>query len=1333
MKMSLFLGAWCLLTTLLPVTAQSCDQDGCGDQTAAEMPALLGRWPSDFPNCNGDDFTDILDLLCLFNTVPELNPPVLAVVGNQVTAPDETLEFQLSATDRDKDPLTFAAENLPARSSFDPQSRTFSFSPDRSQTGNHRVTFTVSDGFLFDTETITITVQGSLVLQPQTIAVLEDGAVTVPLLVDDPPPNLSFHLSTPPLQGDVVFQEDGAVYRPHVNVNGVDVFWVVATDGVATSDPTPMQVGIIPRNDAPAGTHQIVIGAVDVPLDVELTGSDRDGDELSFDLGDAPTNGVLTGTPPNMRYTPNPGFVGADQFTFTPHDGTVAGEPGVVQIQVVLGSPVLDSHDDLTGAAQVRLSGRAPHAEQVRVKGPAASLDVPVVDGVFTVDVPLKPNSRNTLFFTALRGALRGAPSATSITHDSQAPTLSVLFPENGGTLTHAATDVSGTVGDLLSGALGLSVTVNGVPAVVDVGIGTNGSFLAEAVPLNPDAVNELIVVATDPLGNSTTQTVAVRRQSPETGQPLLQRVRGNAQEGFVDRRLPQPLVVALQDADGNRFANKLVRFEVARSDGLLGADETTQISRELLVRTDNAGEARVWWKMGMDAGCGNNRVAVTSGGIVGSIDFCASAQPAPATQINLGTGDMQRVEVGAPACEPLVVWVNDGCNGVAEMPVTFTVLRGDGSVNGASEIVVETERTGHARVRYRLGNVPGNHLIRADFPGNPGPPVFFNLEGLVRDERFVTRMVGLVVDNGNRPIGGAACRLITADGFTYTARTEPDGRFSFDDVVDGPADLYVDGLTATLLGGEVIPRGSFPSLHFLPILIPNTTNEMVAPIKLPALNPANAVLFDNSGDVVLRVDGIEGLEMRVKAGSMRLPDGSVPDAVNPAVLSLNTVHPDDVPMPMPDGAAPPFAWTLQPGGAVFDPPIEIRYPNMSGLAPGALAFFLSFNHDTNNFEIVSTGSVSEDGATIHTDPGQGLTVAGWGGNCPPYAVNGNAESCPVGRGGPNCDPCGRGRTGANCDPCPPNSRDPNCLPCPPGTRGRDCTPCPNNNCDDQPDDPDDPEDDTGCEVPERCLGFALGAEKDIIGDNIKKILKVFKRFPMLDVDEPVIRGEISAEGCSGCCEGQPVQIKNGEISGSVTASAEIQISAPEYEFKEKFNSPCGRMEIEWEAFLGPSVNISAQGLTSTVTGSYDGCYQGQNTRYCLSASTGGSLGFSFGLSAATELELVVCGEDFFEAEIEARLEASVDLNCNLEMEVCSDPSVETNLNVCADDVTVTGSLTVDIDYIPDFSFSVSGTLYEGNCEDKTNWARFAGFDEAAPSTTGSQPNHGLRAEEDGR
>ena len=212
-----------------------------------------------------------------------------------------------------------------------------------------------------------------------------------------------------------------------------------------------------------------------------------------------------------------------------------------------------------------------------------------------------------------------------------------------------------------------------------------------------------------------------------------------------------------------------------------------------------------------------------------------------------------------------------------------------------------------------------------------------------------------------------------------------------------GLAELAVEGETASAIGGVPIQPSQLrlPELHYELFLVAGAHNSLPRPVLLPRLNPANDVLYDGSSEVVLTVEGVAGVEMRVAAGTqVTLPDGSVVDASNPVTLSLNAVHVDEVPMPLPDGAASSFAWTLQPGGATFDPPVQVTLPNMSGLPAGAASYFLSFDHDTNQFEIVAPGAVSADGSVIVSDPGTGIAKAGWGGNCPPYSVTGSVERC---------------------------------------------------------------------------------------------------------------------------------------------------------------------------------------------------------------------------------------------------------------------------------------------------------------------------------------------------
>ena len=95
------------------------------------------------------------------NAYASLNePPVLVPIGANQTNEGQLLEFTVSATDPDSDNLTYSASNLPTGATFNVSIDfpTFSWTPTYDQAGDHEVQFEVTDGDLFDSENITITV-----------------------------------------------------------------------------------------------------------------------------------------------------------------------------------------------------------------------------------------------------------------------------------------------------------------------------------------------------------------------------------------------------------------------------------------------------------------------------------------------------------------------------------------------------------------------------------------------------------------------------------------------------------------------------------------------------------------------------------------------------------------------------------------------------------------------------------------------------------------------------------------------------------------------------------------------------------------------------------------------------------------------------------------------------------------------------------------------------------------------------------------------------------------------------------------------------------------------
>jgi hypothetical protein len=97
----------------------------------------------------------------LSNVMASLNEylnlrPVLSPISNQSVQKGALLQFPVSATDSDYDPLTYSASPLPAGASIDPVTGVFSWTPTASQAGEYQLTFTVTDARGLSTSTSSI-------------------------------------------------------------------------------------------------------------------------------------------------------------------------------------------------------------------------------------------------------------------------------------------------------------------------------------------------------------------------------------------------------------------------------------------------------------------------------------------------------------------------------------------------------------------------------------------------------------------------------------------------------------------------------------------------------------------------------------------------------------------------------------------------------------------------------------------------------------------------------------------------------------------------------------------------------------------------------------------------------------------------------------------------------------------------------------------------------------------------------------------------------------------------------------------------------------------------
>lgn len=84
----------------------------------------------------------------------------------------------------------------------------------------------------------------------------------------------------------------------------------------------------------PIANEQQVGVAMNSSANITLTGFTSSGDDLAYTVERIPEHGTLSGTAPNLTYTPVADFSGLDSFTFTVNDGSNDSEPATVSILV---------------------------------------------------------------------------------------------------------------------------------------------------------------------------------------------------------------------------------------------------------------------------------------------------------------------------------------------------------------------------------------------------------------------------------------------------------------------------------------------------------------------------------------------------------------------------------------------------------------------------------------------------------------------------------------------------------------------------------------------------------------------------------------------------------------------------------------------------------------------------------------------------------------------------------------------------------------------------------------------------------------------------------------
>ncbi len=369
---------------------------------------------------------------------------------------------------------------------------------------------------------------------------------------DDPPGSIDlttvFSGGVAPESFSIVSNSDPSIVSASIGGNTLTLTYVPDASGTAivtvqdTDSNVPadtatadITVNIAAVNDAPTADSQSVSASEDASLGITLTGSDPDGDGLSYTVG-TPTSGTLTGTAPNLTYTPNANFNGSDSFTFTVNDGSVDSAAATVSVTVnavndppfvaAIPAPTVVAED--SGTATVNLAGMFGDPD-IATNGDTLTLSIvgtsngalfapaPSLSGA-TLSLPLAANQNGASTVTiraqdAAGATVTGNVSVT-VTPVNDAPTLTTPIPdqnmsEDSPPLVLALNTYFADL-DIATNAdtLTYSVTSNDNAAIVTTSI--TGQNLTLTVAPNANGVANISVQASDAAGATVSDSFKV-------------------------------------------------------------------------------------------------------------------------------------------------------------------------------------------------------------------------------------------------------------------------------------------------------------------------------------------------------------------------------------------------------------------------------------------------------------------------------------------------------------------------------------------------------------------------------------------------------------------------------------------------------------------------------------------------------------------------------------------------------------------------------------------------------------------------------------------------------
>ena len=244
-------------------------------------------------------------------------------------------------------PITYAVTTQPINGTLSGTAPNLTYAPSSTYSGPDTFTYTATNAGGAAIGTVSITVgQPPLIPTPQNSSATVAFNTATPIAAIAGGGNghaLSYILATGPAHGTLsAFTGAVAIYTPTTGYVGADSFIFKVTDGTTTS-PTAGTVSITVNQSAPVANSQSVTTAFATPVSITLVATGPP--TITYAVVTAPVGGTLSGTAPNLTYTPNSNFAGADSFTFKANNG---GDSNIATVSITVTAPPIAQPQTLT-------------------------------------------------------------------------------------------------------------------------------------------------------------------------------------------------------------------------------------------------------------------------------------------------------------------------------------------------------------------------------------------------------------------------------------------------------------------------------------------------------------------------------------------------------------------------------------------------------------------------------------------------------------------------------------------------------------------------------------------------------------------------------------------------------------------------------------------------------------------------------------------------------------------------------------------------------------------------------------------------------------------------